>query len=279
VIIDEGNQSVRYLDRQGAVSTLVKNLASLSWSRDIAADQAGHIFVAVSPPTGGGRVFRVDSASNAVTPFAGTGTASDVDGDLGSASFLSTFGLSFDPKDTLYVADGQARKIKKIHANGVATFAGTGAGSSQDGPGPSATFAYPLDVASDRRGNLYVADFFNYKIRKITPEGQVTTLAGAGTEGSADGPGATATFAAPVQLTVDADGFVYVAETVGIIRRVSPEGFVTTIAGKAGVRGTADGVGDAARFNVPSGIAVDEQGTVYVSDSANKTIRKLVADR
>ena len=158
------------------------------------------------------------------------------------------------------------------------TLAGlAGAVGSADGAGSAARFNWPTSVAVDRTGNLYVADAGNDLIRKVTPTGVVTTLAGlAGTPGSADGTGSAARFNGPCGVAVDSAGNVYVGDTVNdLIRKLTPAGVVTTLAGLAGTPGSADGTGSAAQFNQPAGVAVDSAGNVYVADSANDTIRKV----
>jgi secreted PhoX family phosphatase len=145
-----------------------------------------------------------------------------------------------------------------------------------DGPGSAARFNPPTGVAVDRAGNVYVADTYNNTIRKLTPGGMVTTLAGlAGTAGSADGTGSTAQFSWPVGVAVDSAGNVYVADTYNYtIRKVTPGGVVTTLAGQAETHGSADGTGSAAQFNSPSGVAVDSAGNVYVANTYDDTILK-----
>src|SRR5207245_2356847 len=142
--------------------------------------------------------------------------------------------------------------------------------------GSAARFFYPEGVAVDGSGNVYVADQANFTIRKITPSGVVTTLAGlAGSRGSADGTGSAARFSDPYGVAVDGSGNVYVADTSNYtVRKITPSGVVTTLAGLAGSSGSADGTGSAARFYQPTGVAVDASGSVYVADYGNDTIRK-----
>ena len=164
-------------------------------------------------------------------------------------------------------------------ASSLALFAGDMQGSgSDDGVGPVARFNAPQGVATDSAGNVYVSDTSNSIIRKITPEGVVSTLAGAagmpGSSDSTDGTGATARFNFPRSLGTDRAGNVYVAETF-TIRKITPTGMVTTLAGTAGVRGFSDGTGPAASFSAPYGGAADSAGNIYVVDSAHCTIRKI----
>jgi sugar lactone lactonase YvrE len=158
------------------------------------------------------------------------------------------------------------------------TFAG-GRGSA-DGTGNSARFSFPTGVAVDGAGNIYVADMWNDTIRKATPGGDVTTLAGlAGSTGSSDGIGSNARFYSPQGVAVDGAGNLYVADMWNsTIRKVTPHGVVTTLAGSAGSMGSEDGVGIAARFKHPTGLAVDSSGNVYVADSENNSIRKVTPD-
>src|SRR5439155_1345779 len=162
-----------------------------------------------------------------------------------------------------------------------------------DGPASVARFGFPSGVAVDRAGNVYVADTAhngedgsedNYTMRKVTPDGVVTTLAGlAGRGGSADGTGSGARFHNTSGVAVDSEGNLYVTDCLcitgggvqGTIRKVTPAGVVTTLAGLAGTQGTNDGTGSAARFNTPFAVAVDTAGSVHVADRGNFTIRKV----
>jgi sugar lactone lactonase YvrE len=157
------------------------------------------------------------------------------------------------------------------------TLAGKASIGSVDGLGDAARFALPDDVAVDRTGNLYVADTDNHTVRKITPDGTVTTLAGlAGVSGTTDGLGSAARFYWPAGIAVDSYGNVYVADTYNqTIRKITPGGLVTTLAGIAGSNGNIDGIGTAAAFNYPSGVAVDGAGNLYVSEIYNFDVCKI----
>jgi sugar lactone lactonase YvrE len=157
----------------------------------------------------------------------------------------------------------------------VETLTGNGTLGSENGAVAAARFYQPTGVALDASGNIYVADYSNHLIRKITPTGTVTTLAGSGTAGYADGTGTAAVFQGPFGVAVDADGNVYVADSFNNrIRKVTPAGIVTTLAG-SGVSGFADGDGIAAKFYSPRGLAVDGSGNIYVADVTNHRIRKI----
>ena len=161
---------------------------------------------------------------------------------------------------------------------------GEGPAGDTNGPGNGATFSNPTGVAVDSSDNLYIADNGNSEVRKITPtpvagggtEEEVSTLAGLPlTAGSADGTGTAAQFNGLNGVAVDSTGNVYVADTNNdTIRKITPAGVVTTLGGVPGVAGSADGIGSAARFNQPFGIAVDTNGNIYVADTGSNTIRK-----
>src|SRR5438046_618133 len=160
------------------------------------------------------------------------------------------------------------------------TLAGAASIGSADGTGSAARFYFPQGVATDSSGNVYVADTDNHTIRKITPAGVVTTLAGlAGSRGSADGTGSAARFYFPKSVATDSSGNVYVGDTANhTIRQFTPAGAVTTLAGLPRRRSTDHGTGSAARFHLPYGVATDSSGNVYVGDSQNNMIRKITPE-
>lgn len=157
------------------------------------------------------------------------------------------------------------------------TLAGSGLPGAIDDTAGRASFRLPTGVAADAYGNVYVADQLNHKIRKITADGVVTTLAGSGSPGADNGTGAMASFRFPFGIAVDASGNVYVADTDNhtIRKIVIATGAVTTLAG-SGTAGAANGIGTAASFNFPQGVAADAAGNVYVADVLNHKIRKIV---
>ena len=195
------------------------------------------------------------------------GGSGDIDGTGTAARFNDPVGIVADSTGNLYVTDGSpGGPIRKITPAGVVTtFAGSTFAGSADGIGANAGFTNPTGIRIDGAGTLYVADTGNSTIRKVTPDGVVTTLAGtAGAWGSADGTGAVASFFEPFALAVDDSGFVYVADTNNDeIRKITPQGVVTTLIGpKAGLYG-------------PSGIAVNAAGTVYVSNTYGDAIEQI----
>ncbi|MGW8123546.1 Ig-like domain-containing protein [Roseivirga echinicomitans] len=163
----------------------------------------------------------------------------------------------------------------KFVENEVSTFAGAGNYASVDGTGTSASFNMPDDIVLDASGNMYVSDFGSNKIRKITTNGVVTTFAGSGVTGSANGNGVNASFNRPRGLTIDAAGNIYVADRDNnVIRKITPSGDVTTYAG-SGAWGSTNGASSNARFNSPNGVAVDASGNLFVTDGNNNLIRKI----
>ncbi len=230
-----------------------------------------------------GLTITVVPAATVVTVAGTAGTVGSANGTGVNATFDGPQGVAVDSAGTVYVADSNNNLIRKITPSGVvavqvSTLAGTaGTTGSADGTGAAATFNQPTGIAVDTSGNVYVADTLNSTLRKITPGGVVSTLAGtAGNVGSADGTGAAASFDRPNGLAVDGSGNVYVADFGNnTIREVSPAGVVTTLAGTAGVRGSADGTGAGASFYQPSFLALDTSSNLYVTDSGNNTIRKI----
>jgi hypothetical protein len=250
--------------------------ARFSSPRGGAVDSAGNVYVADS----GNNTIRKVTPAGGVTTLAGlVGSSGSADGTGSVARFNSPLGVAVDSAGNVYVADSGNNSIRKVTpAGGVTTLAGlAGSSGSADGTGSAARFNSPRGVAVDSAGNVYVGDRINDTIRKVTPAGVVTTLAGlAGCVGSADGTGSAARFYSPSGVAVDSAGNVYVADWLNDeIRKVTPAGVVTTLAGLAGSSGNADGRGTAARFYRPYYVAVDSAGNVYVADFCNHTIRKV----
>jgi len=268
-------------DGQATILSTLPTLASTSAPRwvappdGIAVDALGNVVVADTEFSSIRRV----SPGGVMTTIAGAGQApyGAADGPALSARFHTPVGVGVDAAGNVFVADSVNNTIRRISTGGVVTtLAGlAGTAGSADGVGSAARFSDPEGLAVDAQGNIYVTDLGNRTIRKVTPDGAVTTLAGlAGAFGAADGIGSEARFVYPTAIAVDGAGTAYVAD-VYTVRKISPAGVVTTLAGAAGVGGTADGTGSEARFDRVEGIAVDAQGNVYVTDEGAHTIRKI----
>ncbi|MEO6995369.1 MAG: MBG domain-containing protein [Lacunisphaera sp.] len=288
-VADTGNHVIREITAAGVVTTIAGtagnygaadgtgSAAQFDNPMGIAVDGSNNIYVAdVSNST-----IRKIAPGGVVTTLAGkAGVVGAADGTGSAAQFRYAPGVSVDGSGNVYVADWNNFTIRKITPAGVVTtLAGlAGYGGATDGTGGAARFNYPPGVAvSSTTGNVYVADYYNYTIRKITSGGVVTTLAGlASSAGFANGTGGAAQFNEPQGVAVDGAGNVYVADTANhVIRKITAAGVTTTLAGTAGSPGSADGSGSAAQFNSPSGLAVDGSGNVYVADANNGTIRKI----
>ena len=213
--------------------------------------------------------------------LAGTpGTSGSADGTGAAARFNTANYVTANPTTgTIYIGDFGNSTIRTVTPGGVvSTLAGTpGSFAFADGTGSAARFNGNGGLALDAAGNLFVADWDNFLVRRVTAAGVVTTLAGSpGSAGSTDGTGAAARFVNPNGLAIDTAGNVYVADWGNAtIRRITPAGVVTTLAGTPGSPGSADGTGAAARFSLPTGVAVDSAGNVYVADQGNNTIRRI----
>jgi hypothetical protein len=219
------------------------------------------------------------SSAGVVTQITGSATIrGNNDGAGLSATFSMPVGLQQNSLGTFYIADATNHTIRALNSsNVVSTFAGSGVAGSTDGTGNAAQFNLPLGIAVDAAGNVFVSDTTNNLIRKITPAGAVTTLAGVvAVSGWQDGTGSAALFNQPEGLATDSAGNLYVADKGNsAIRKISPAGAVTTLAGLSTIGGLKDGTGSDAWFNQPRAITVDSAGNVYVADTGNAAIRKI----
>ena len=287
-VADTYNHTIRKIDIASAAVTTLAGSAGTSGSTD-GTGTAARFFDPVGVTTDGTNLFVADTgnhtirklviATGVVTTLAGTaGTSGSTDGTGTAAKFSDPIGITTDGT-YLYVTETGNHTIRKVEiATGVvSTVAGTaGTSGSADGTGTAATFYTPYGISTDGT-NLYVADSYNCTIRKIViATGVVTTIAGtAGTTGSADGTGTSATFNVPFGMAADAENLYIVDAYNHTVRKlVKATGVVSTIVGTAGTYGSADGSGTTATFNTPTGIATDGS-VLYISDFQNSIIRKI----
>jgi|GEM_PF-402256 len=279
---DYYNHKIRKITSLGVVTTLAGSGtatfangtggdASFNTPEGVAVDGSGNVYVADRM----NQIIRKITPSGVVTTFAGNSVYGFINATGTSARFKYPEDVAVDGSGNVYVADKGNHSIRKITSSGVVTtLAGTGISGSTNATGTDASFNNPTDIAVDGSGNVYVADAGNYLIRKITPSGVVTTLAGSGSAVSTDGAGTSASFDKPSGIAVDGSGNVYVADyNSHLIRKITPSGVVTTLAGSS--LGSTDATGASASFYNPLGVAVDGSGNIYVADFRNHKIRKI----
>jgi len=290
-VADEFNRLIRKITPEGVVSTWAGD-GKFGYvdGRGVQAEFSNPEFIVSDAP---GNLYLTDGLHNkirkidrhaVVTTLAGTGYPGMVDGPAATALFHLPTGISVDMDGTnVYVSDEFNQRIRKIGPDGkVSTIAGFGTGLTpggyMDGPGINANFQNPQGLSVDAFGVLYVADYYNNRIRKISTEGFVSTLAGTGSAGYTDGPGMTVRFGWPMDITIDRSGNLYVLDEGNhLIRKITPKGIVSILAG-SGLPGTIDGPGVFAQFNQPYGITVDSSGNLYVAETINEKIRKITPD-
>ena len=270
---DAGGETIRKITPAGLVSTLA-GAAGQSGGTDGTGGSARFRYPIGIAVNSDGRVYvgeYRDHRIRTITPAGVVSTLATLSGQNGLIF------ASLDGAGDLYVTDGASHTIRKVTSSGVvSTVAGlAGNPGSDDGLIGTARFNSPDGVALDSMGNIFVSEYNNHTIRKISTNGIVSTVAGqAGSAGSLDGPAGSARFNAPHGIAVDGDGNVFISEAVNsTIRRVTAAGAVDTIGGLAGIPGSLDGAGSNARFTA-GGVAVDGVGNLYLADTSNHTIRK-----
>jgi sugar lactone lactonase YvrE len=274
-VADTNNSTLRKIAPNGLVTTIAGKVqtpgyvdgsasdARFNYPRGLALDKEGNLFVA-------------DQGNNVIRKMTPDGQVSTI---ANGYNFSAPYGMAIDRHGNIYVSAGFNQTIDKVTPEGTVTILAGSPGQSgyQDGIGEDARFNIPAGLALDASGNIFVADLYNNSIRKVTPTGVVTTLAGSLRAGSNDGIGSDASFRNPSGVAVDRAGNVYVGDYANsTLRKVTPEGSVTTLAGSPKMPNWIDGTGDVARLNSAEGVAVDDAGNVYFADVGNDSIRKAV---
>ncbi len=252
--------------------------AQVEWPVEIELDGSGNLYISQSKNE---RIRKVDS-SGIITTVARGDLNSAGDGGPATAALLDEPSeVAVDGRGNLYIVDTEDERIRKVNSAGViTTVAGTGTAgfSGDDGPATAAQLETPVDVAVDGRGNLYIADAENFRIRKVDSAGIITTVAGVGTQGfSGDGgPATAAQFNRPIGVALDRAGNLYIADASIRIRKVDSAGVITTFAG-SGTRGFGGdgGPATAAQIDSPRDVVLDTAGNLYIADANNHRIRKV----
>jgi sugar lactone lactonase YvrE len=214
-----------------------------------------------------------------VAVLAGDGVSAARDGSSSRARFSDPFGVAAAPDGSIYVSDaGEAQAVRRIAPDGTVSTTAGGELGYADGPATAARFRTPSGLAIAANGTIYVADTGNNMIRRISPDGEVSTVAGGLAAGYRDAIGREARFNGPIGVAVDSSGRIIVADTYNDrIRAIEPDGTVVTLAG-SGDPGAVDGPSGDACFDTPSGVAVDAQGRVFVADTGNGAVRMITPD-
>ena len=295
---DTGNCAVREVTPGGAVLTVAGNgtcgfsgdggaatSAQLNSPAGLAVDAAGRLYIADS----GNNAIRMVTPAGNITTVAGMGGMAGYDGDGGPAvhaRLTAPSSVALDAAGNLYIADSGDNAIREVRiADGsIVTVAGTNRpGFAGDGgPATSALLWAPWGVATDSAGDVFIGDSYNYRVRKIGTNGNISTLAGnGGNDYRGDGgPGTSSQLVQPKAVAVDSSGNLYIADTFGnTVRKVTADGTITTFAG-TGLRGYSGdgGPATAAQLNRPRGLAVDSTGNVYISDTDNQRVREVTTD-
>lgn len=292
-VTDPERHRIRSISRTGAVFNVAGSFQRGStWGdQDGAALQARFYLPSAVVADGAGNAYVFDAGNATVRKLSVDGTVSTLAGrarnrffdsraadgrheqarfDFQDTRFAAVAALAADAQMNVYVAETRTHTVRRIDRDGkVITLAGAkGEKGSADGQGPAARFASPVGLTVDPRGTVFVCDNNNHTVRRIDADGKVSTIAGAaGQSGEIDGTGTESRFDGPSGIASDKLGNLYVTDAGGhTLRRIDTQGRVTTVAGKAGQKGDADGAGAQARFEEPSGVAIDRDGNVYVVD-------------
>ncbi|MFD8232973.1 RICIN domain-containing protein [Streptomyces sp. NPDC059696] len=294
---DSNNHRVRKITTDGKISTVAGTgsagfsgdngpavAAQLNWPREVAVDSAGAVYIA----DGNNHRVRKVTPDGRISTVVGTGAAgfSGDDGPATAARLNLPTGVAVDSGGTLYVSEYHNNRVRKITTDGrISTFVGTGAvGAGGDGgPAVSAQLNRPHALAVDGTGALYIADYANHRVRKVTADGKISTVAGAGASGFSgdDGPATAARLNGPVGVAVDSAGDLYIADYGNHrVRRVAADEKISTVAG-TGTAGFGGDGGPAAKAQLyhPYGLALDCVDTLYIADHVNNRLRKIASTR
>jgi len=268
------SQAVSTFAGSGAIGSndAAAQFASFHYPSGNCVDASGNVYVADQY----NNKIRKISPAGVVTTLAGSGIAGAADGVGNSATFNWPYAICIDLSGNLFVCDRGNSKIRKVNPSGVVTtIAGSGSPGSADGVGSAASFANPSGICINSVGDLFIADFSNHKIRKVTQSGVVTSFAGSGAPGATDAVSLTATFNGPTGICVDPSDNFYVTEHFNNkVRKVTSTAVVTTFAG-SGSAGATDGVGITASFNGITGICIDNSLDLYLTEQYNQKIRRI----
>jgi gliding motility-associated-like protein len=271
-VSDTENNEIREISTSGQVTTFAGAAAKFSAPGGLCVDAQQNLYVADA----GNNLIKKITPAGVVSVFAGSGAAGINNGVGATASFNQPSDVVADPSGNIYVVDAGNNVIRKITPGGlVTTFAGSGVAGAGNGLGTMATFNAPKGITIDQNGNLYVTDSGNNLIRIITPAAQVSTIAGSGATGDANGQGTNATFLHPGGLTVNQMGNFYIADVLNNqIRELTGGGNVSTLAGNI-FPGAVNGIAASASFFNPTSVVADDKGSLYVADASNNLIRKI----
>jgi len=278
-VTDSSNHVIRKITPDGEVTTFAGGVQGTSDGTGVQAEFDFPIGIVVDSQ---GNLFVTDNFSDRIrkiTPsaevstFAG-GIAGFTDGAGINAQFRAPQGITIDAQDNLYIADRNNHSIRKITPSGEVTTIAGGTEGFEDGLGANAQFKSPTGIARDDEGVLYIVDKNNHSIRKIMPNGEVSTIAGDGTFGLVNGIGTDAQFGLPRDIIIDRQGDLLVTDTDNsVIRKITPDGEVSTFLGTT--EGFTDGTPENVQFNFPTGIVLDTENNIFITDRNNNRIRKI----
>jgi uncharacterized protein (TIGR03437 family) len=285
-IADTNNCKIRMVNSGGVIQTVVGTgfcgrsgdgvtgpLAQIAYPTSVVIDPAGNMYIGEY-----GRIRKVAAGTQAVSTLSGLGTAV-ADGSATASAVGTTIGLALDSAGNLWIADGDNNRVREIVGLNIKTIAGTAtAGFTGDGgAASSAELNYPTGIVFDSKGNLYIADQLNDRIRLVSSLTTISTFAGANHYAGDNGPALSALLHLPLHSITDAAGNLYISDSANNrVRKVTTAGTITTIAGTGACAYTGDNaLATAATLCVPEQLALDSANRLYIADSANSVIRRI----